>query len=128
MSAPYGFGVSDFVAVGELAWKIYKLCKGAPESFHNISIELLSPHAVLKEAEETLFSRPLPSERKVRLKVVWGGCQTVLLDLQALVKKYQSLDTQSKRTWDRVRFANEDVADIRARLNTSAPLLTAFVR
>ena len=26
MPVPYGFGVGDFVAVGTLAWNVYKAC------------------------------------------------------------------------------------------------------
>ena len=55
------------------------------------------------------------------------GCEKVLVDLQNLVEKYESLGTQSKRTWDRMRWGNEDVAEIRARLTSNISLLTAFI-
>ncbi|KAK5094137.1 hypothetical protein LTR70_004291 [Exophiala xenobiotica] len=48
----YGFSIGAIIAVGHLAWKLYKRCKTAPESFYNISQELQSLHAVLKECEE----------------------------------------------------------------------------
>lgn len=55
------------------------------------------------------------------------GCKKVLIDLQNLVEKYESLGAQSKRTWDRMRWGNEDVAEIRARLTSNISLLTAFI-
>ena len=84
-------------------------------------------HAVLKEGEETLFTRPLPPARAERLKLIKDGCDRVLVDLQSLVEKYESLGTQTKRTWDRMRWGNEDIAEIRARLTSNITVLTAFI-
>ena len=62
-----------------------------------------------------------------RLNIIKEGCEKVLIDLQNLVQKYESLGTQSKRTWDRMRWGNEDVAEIRSRLTSNISLLTAFI-
>lgn len=128
MVVPYGFGVGDFVAVGTLAWDVYKSCRAAPGSFSNISIEVLSLHAVLKEADETIFRSPLSPESQARLKTIGDGCQCVLGDLQALVDKYESLGTQSKRTWDRMKWGAEDIVEVRSRIISNTTLLTAFMR
>ena len=90
-------------------------------------MEVMSLHAVLKEGEETLFTRPLPPARAERLKIIKDGCNKVLVDLQSLVQKYESLNTQSKRTWDRLRWGSEDIADIRSRLISNITLLTSFI-
>ena len=82
---------------------------------------------MLKEGEEILFQRPLPTASVERLNTIKEGCKNVLVDLQDLVKRYESLGTQSKRTWDRMRWGNEDVAEIRARLTSNISLLTAFI-
>ena len=124
----FGYSVGDFLAVGQLAWKVYKSCRDAPESFNNISLEVLSLHALLKEVEETLSSCPLTQSKQASLATITAGCQNVLLDLQALVLKYESLGTQSKRTWDRVRWGSKDIAELRARLTSNTMLLTAFLR
>ena len=123
-----GYSVGDFVAVGTLAWSVYRSCKGAPESFGDISSEVLSLHAVLKEAEEDIFVWPLSSTKQEHLKVVGDGCYHVLKDLDNLVQKYQSLGTQSKRAWDRMRWGAEDIAQLRARLISNTGLLTAWIR
>ena len=102
--------------------------KGSAESFRNISGEVLSLHAVLKESEETLLVPPPPPASEARLRVVLGGCTNVLNDLQALVKKYESLGSKSKVTWDRMKWCKEDIAEIRARLTSNVALLTAFIR
>lgn len=90
-------------------------------------MEVLSLHAVLKEAEETLFTSPLLPVRAERVKAVKDGCNKVLVDLQSLVERYQSLGTQSKRTWDRMRWCNGDIAEIRGRLTSSVTMLTAII-
>ena len=128
MPVPYGFGVGDFVAVGTIAWNVYKSCRAAPGSFSNISNEVLSLHAVLKEADETIFRSPLSPESQARLKIIGDGCQCVLGDLQALVDEYESLGTQSKRTWDRMKWGQEDINEIRTRLISNATMLTGFIR
>ena len=124
----FGFSVGDFLAVGTLAWDVYKSCRAAPDSFSNISNEVLSLHAVLKEADETIFKSPQLPKRQARLKTIGDGCQYVLDDLQALVDKYESLGTQSKRTWDRMNWGSEDISDIRSRLISNATMLTVFIR
>jgi len=123
----FGYGVSDCIAVGALAWNVYKSCKEAPESYGRISLEVLSLHAVLKEAEETVFAQPLSPTKQEHLKAVGDGCYCVLKDLDNLCKKYQSLGTQSKRTWDCMRLGTEDIAELRARLTSNTGLLTAWI-
>ena len=124
----FGYSVGDFIALGTLAWRVYKSCKEAPESFQDISSEVLSLYVVLKEAEETVFAQQLSPAKQERLNVVGDGCYLVLTDIDNLCKKYRSLGTQSKRTWDRMRWGSEDIAELRARLVSNAGLLTAWIR
>jgi hypothetical protein len=121
----FGYSVGDFVAIGTLAWKVYKSCRQAPESFGEIAFEVASLQAVLKEAEETVFVQPLPAVKQQRLKAVGDGCFRVLQDLAKLVTKYESLGTPAKRTWDRMGWGNEDIAALRARLTSN---VAAWIR
>lgn len=114
--------------LGNLAWTVYKSCKGAPGSFQNISSEVLSLYALLQETREALSAHPLPASKQANLGTILGGCQGVLDDLQSLIEKYKSLGTQSKRTWDRLGWGTNDIAEIRARLTSSAGLLAAYLR
>jgi hypothetical protein len=120
------YSVSDFIAVGALAWDVYKSCKGAPENFGNISSEVLSLHALLKAVEKAVFAQPLSLQEQERLKAVGDGCSRVLEDLQNLVKKCESLGTQGKRTWDRLK-GTEELAELRSRLKSNSVLLTTFI-
>lgn len=85
-------------------------------------------HAMLKEVEENISSQTHPVTRQANLKTIEDGCRNVLEDLQSLVDKYESLGTQSKRTWDRMKWRYKDVAELRSRLTSNTVLLTAFIR
>ena len=113
----FGLAIGDLVAVGNLAWTVYKSCKGAAGSFQNISSEVLSLHALLQETREALSAHPLPASERANLATILAGCQGVLNDLQSLVERYKSLGTQSKRTWDRMRWGASDIAEIRAQFS-----------
>ena len=102
--------------------------KAAPEVFGSISKELESLHCVLAEAADSQLSHPLPPRREARLKTILDGCISVLADLQYIVQKYQSLGTDDKSSWDRLRLGGEDIAEIRSRLSLNIMLLTAFRR
>ena len=124
----FGCGIGDVVAVTQLAWKTYKRCKDAPESYRNISNDVSSMNMVLKEIEEAVETHPQPLERQKRLKHILDGCRNVLETLNAIVDKYNSLGTKAKRSWDRARYGFEDVAEIRSRLSSSLISLNAFLR
>ena len=124
----FTFSVGELAALGQFAWKIYKACKDAPESFKNISQEVSSLHLMLKELEETYPDATLSPTQQARLENIGGGCRTVLEDLQAIVEKYNSLGTSSKRTWDRLRWHSNDIAELRSRLISNTVLLTAFMK
>jgi hypothetical protein len=82
---------------------------------------------VLKEAEEALSAQSLPSARREELKAVGDGCRCVLEDLDKLVKKYESLGTQSRRTWDRMKFGCKDISALRLRLVSNTGLLNGLL-
>ena len=120
--------MGDFAALGQLTWKIYKACKNAPEGFKNITQEVLSLHAVLKELEETYSDANLSPAQQSRLKIIGDGCHAILEDLQDLVDRYNGLGTKTKRTWDRLAWGSENVAELRSRLISNTVLLTTFIK
>jgi hypothetical protein len=124
----FGFSVGDFVAVGQLAWNVYKSCKNAPTSFNNLSSEVLALHAVLREADEILSGNKLPDTSRGRLDVIMTGSRGVLNDLQVLLDKYQGLGSKTRRTFDRLNWHSEGIAELRLRLISHTVLLSAFIR
>lgn len=122
----FGYSIGDFITTGQFAWNLYKSCSGAPESFNNISHEVLSLHAVLKQIEEAIPSQSLSVAEKCRLSAITKGCNGVLEDLQKLVARYDRLGTKSRRTWDRLKFGQEDIQELRSRLTSNILLINTF--
>lgn len=120
--------MGDIAALGKLAWSIYKACKDAPDSFKNITQEVVSLHVVLKELEETYSDATLSAPHQSHLEIVGDGCRAVLNDLQCILDKYKSLGTKTKRTWDRLGWGSKDIAELRSRLISNTVLLTTFVK
>lgn len=83
---------------------------------------------VVKEAEEILFAQPLKPERQDSIKTVTGGCSSVLHDLQTLVDRYPGLSSTDRRFGDRIRFANKDIAEIRARLISNITMINVLIK
>lgn len=127
----FGLGLSDIIAVSHLAWDVYKICKESSNDFRRISTEVASLHVVLKETEEFLHeeeneNRLLNDRRRGRLKTLLDTSTDVLEDLKRQLASYESLGTHSQRTWDRLRWGLEDVADVRSRLISINTMLAAF--
>ncbi|KAH8589200.1 hypothetical protein B0O99DRAFT_692766 [Bisporella sp. PMI_857] len=121
------FGVGDIVVLGTLTWKLYKNCKDSSAEFKRISSEVASLHVVIKETEEHIKeSQGLGPSRDARLTILIDGCKEVLVDLEKLLNNYESLGTQAQRTWDRMRWGLEELADVRSRIISNTTLLTAF--
>ena len=125
----FGFGLGDIIALGRLSWTVYQACKEAPSTFGQLTQEVLSMNAVLKEIEEACDEEEdLSSSRQEGLKVVMAGCRNVLEELQTLLKRYESMGTRANRTRDRMGWATVDIPTCRQRLNTNTSLLTAYLR
>ena len=125
----FGFGVGDILAVSQLSWKIYRACKDSGDDFRSISDEVSKLYTVLKIAEEDLAKEcqtDIGAQSKDSFEGIAKGCRSVLVDLDRLLKKYESLGTQEQRTWDRMRWGQEDMAGIRQRLIYQVGLINTF--
>ena len=47
----FGFGVGDFLSVGQLVLRLYNACDGAPEEFQELRRDLSSIHIVMSGLE-----------------------------------------------------------------------------
>ena len=122
----FGFSIGDIISVSSLAWKLFKSCKDAPGEFKNVAGEVVSLHMVLKETEELVSESNLTSHQTSQLQHLTDGCQNVLQDLTELLKKYQSLGTKTQRTWDRLKWGSEGIANVRTRLISNTTILSAY--
>ncbi|KAJ7019824.1 hypothetical protein C8F04DRAFT_1275814 [Mycena alexandri] len=124
----FGIGVGDIVLVATLAYNLYKGCKESSDDFRRMSSELGSLYAVLGETSDYIkeYGEELPDSREYRLHMVLHSCLHSLQELEALHTRYESLNTQSQRTWDRMRYGLKDLSDVRQRLISNITALTAF--
>ncbi|KAI9813510.1 MAG: hypothetical protein M1832_006308 [Thelocarpon impressellum] len=124
----FGFGVTDVITISRLAWQIYKTCKESSDDFKRVSTEVASLHVILKETEEFLGDKEngLSQTRKERLSMLLETAHDVLKDLERQLSSYESLGTHSQRTWDRLKWGLEDVAEVRSRLISVNTTFAAF--
>ncbi|KAF8243379.1 hypothetical protein K440DRAFT_613179 [Wilcoxina mikolae CBS 423.85] len=124
----FGGSTGDIIILAQQAWTIYKSCKDAAKDFQDISGEVSCLHIVLKETDELVadLGGELSAERKIHLDSLTAGCRNVLADLDALLQKFNSLGSHSKRTFDRLRWSQDKVSALRDRIVSHTVLLTAF--
>ena len=122
----FGFSIGDFVAVGQLCWTVYLRCKNAPGQYAELSLEVSGLCTVIEETRELFLTQRLSLEQQRKLSTCREGCEKVLQDLSALLSKYESLGTKSRRTFDRMGFGSEDMKEIRLRLISNVTMLDAF--
>ena len=129
----FGFGVGDFLGVGTQVWNVYSAYAGAPEQFRNFSQEILSLHVVVKTVEDQLHNTgpgditlTMSAKHMDDLKTLHDGLQTIMKELDALLKKYQSLAENHSLSFDRLKWGQEDLVGFRERILMHVGLLTAF--
>ena len=122
----FGYGVGDFLVVGQLCWKVYKKCKDSTGNYRELFSEVGALHNVMKETEELLSQQELIDEQRIKLISCRQGCEEVLRDLDRLLTNYESLGRKSQRTFDRMGFGMQDMIGIRLRLISNVSMLDAF--
>jgi len=101
----FGFPIGDFIAVGELSWRIYRSCKGSTKEFHEISREALTIHTVVKELQDeagdtnsVLNRRGAP--RKQELLLLIRNLGSAVLGIDTIIQKYRGLARREKPIWN----------------------------
>jgi len=122
----FGFGIGDFIAVGELALRLHRECRNAPAQFAAISTEVSSLHLIIKDVDNTIKDRSLSPEKEADLVRISEGCRSVLTDLDALLQKYRNVGKQTRWTWDRLKWHQGDITELRSRVISNVGMLGAF--
>lgn len=122
----FGYSSGDFILCIQLAHRIWRECRDAPEDFRAVYTEVASLQLVLKEVQDAVHEREPSLSKQQDLKKLVEACTEVLRELENLLMKYGSLGTQSKRTWDRLRWSKDHVESIRLRVISNSSLLTSF--
>ncbi|KAF8460107.1 hypothetical protein BDZ91DRAFT_833254 [Kalaharituber pfeilii] len=114
----FGFGVGDFLAVGQLAWKLYDQCyrvaRGAPQDFRTLVDDLRHMWAVMQSfAEElkdpTSIFLQSGEERQCMLLEMLNRVRGILNQLQDIFEKHRNLGNSSrsgiKGKWDKFKWS-----------------------
>ena len=125
----FGFGVGDIMAISGLALQVYTAYKDAPDDYRNISDEVNSLRIIINKAARHFESITLSSQIQQEGKEVLEGCQNVLKDLDALIKKYNALaSANTSQVFRRIKLGTEDIVTLRARLTSNIVLLNSFIQ
>lgn len=122
----FGYSIGDFIAIGELALRVYREYREAPAQFTAISTELASLHLVLKDVDSTVRERDLSPEKEADLIQICNGCRSVLADLDALLQKYRNVGRKTRWSWDRLKWHQSDITEMRSRVISNTGMLNAF--
>lgn len=135
----FGFGVGDFIAVGELSWKLYRsvyqVARDAPPEIKSLHQELSNLSNIIKALHEDALQEDstlaqAPEERVELGRSLLKATEDNLQGLAKLVDKYLPLgeprvDPKSrreaiKRLWTKVKYtgAVRDINDYRAKVCT----------
>lgn len=106
--------------------------KNASSEFEEVSHEVVALHTPIKELEDeardptSALSRAGSSKCK-ELSELLKNCKSVLTKLDTLLVKYQRMGTQSRRTWDRMKFGCEGLQDVREKLTFHTSAINLFL-
>lgn len=132
----FGFGIGDFIAAGELCWKlysqVYKVSRDAPEELRGLNQELGNLHNTIQLLIEELKDEDsvLKHSGDVRVNLVnrvMSQSEETLKKMQQLSKRYAELQApikgREKRLnpriyWDRLKYSQElhTINDLRAKV------------
>ncbi|KAH8901517.1 ankyrin [Thozetella sp. PMI_491] len=126
----FGFSVSDFIAILELANRIRKAFVDAPEGFKAISDDVRGFSIVLQDVE---FNSDRLSEKESKaLSDVVLGCKSLLQELEKTLQKYCDISNTSSKTkiWkglrQRLRWEPDDIRALRGRITAQISILNGF--
>ena len=120
-----GYGVGDVMAISRLAVKAYT---ATPDDYRNIADEVKSLHLIIEEAVRHLKSTALSNKKQQGGKKALEGCQKVLMDLDALIEKYNALaSANTSQVFRRIKLGTEIVI-LWVRLILNTILLNSFIQ
>ena len=121
----YGYGVGDFIAVPKLVWNVCTVYKDAPGDFRNISDEIKSLHIIVDRLKDKFQNKTLTSDKQAQLRDILQGCAGVLEELRTKYTRVGS--AQSLQAIGYIKWTQENIAELRARLTSNITLLNAFI-
>ena len=132
----FGYSVTDFVKLIELANELRHRFVDSPQQFRAISDEVRSLVIVLEDVKVLLPRRELESSQRKQLVGIVAGCFQLLNELKSQLKEYIELDEDQgndesfkkklKTVWKRLKWEPKDIEELRGRLSSNIGLLNTF--
>ena len=129
----FDFSISDAVLLTQLAWKVIQSSRKACGEYDDLTREAGGLHIVLQRLQQEIGNPDglISNVGYVKeLEIITGGCEKVLMKLDAILDKYNSLgkeERSARKLWQRVRFGDGqvgDVAELRAKITYYVSALT----
>ncbi|KAH0563314.1 hypothetical protein GP486_002120 [Trichoglossum hirsutum] len=129
----FGVSVGDIISISALAHKVWKNLADSPDQFRAIRAEVAGLKLVLDEVADTIPKRVIGASQTEDLNSIIRGCQDVIAELDAILSRHKSLGSgprgfrsRSRYVWDRIRWDQTEIADLRSRIISNTALLDAF--
>ncbi|KAF1846691.1 uncharacterized protein K460DRAFT_396028 [Cucurbitaria berberidis CBS 394.84] len=120
----FGVSIGDIFKVCELAGRVYKNCRDCTGEYKALTTEARSLSNLLEDIQDKYDK--IPENKRPQLIDAYEPCTEVLEELDKLLLHYNSLDTKSKRAWDRLKWDPEKSRMLRERLTSSVSMLNMF--
>jgi hypothetical protein len=118
--------LGDILKLCELAAAVYKNCRDCPGDYKSLTSEARQLTNVLEDIADKVQQEQIPQKKVPQLLDAYEACIEVLQELDKLLKHYNSLDTKSKRAWDRLKWDGEKAKTLRGKLTASVVLMNGF--
>lgn len=129
----FGYGVGDIIAVSTLARTIWGRFRDASDQFNAIQTDVFGLHRVLDDIANNLSGTQLTDKQANDLLVLIEGCRGVLDDTEKLIRKNESLGTESsgvssrtQKALRKLKWDSATVNELRDRMISSTTFLNAF--
>lgn len=134
----FGFSISDFVSLTQLAWHTVQNARHACGAHDELYREVNSLYIVLQrlrheaDKSESLINLQDDS-RQEELDGLLRGCTKVLKTLAQILEKYNGLSDEKRRVtklWQRIKFGNNEMVELstlRLQLSTHTNAITLFL-
>ncbi|KAF3043083.1 hypothetical protein E8E11_005241 [Didymella keratinophila] len=120
----FGISIGDLIKLGEVAGRVYKNCRDCTGDYKHLTTEARSLTNLLDDIQDKYDK--IPPHKRQKLLDAYDPCIDILSELDKLLEHYNSLDTKSKRAWDRLKWDPEKSRSLRERLASSVAMLNAF--
>ena len=125
----FGFSVSEFLTLIDLAHKTYNRCRSAPAEFAEAGRQVESLHTILQGLQHE-FESPTSLLRQLHKEdfiIIIKNCRKPVLRLKQMLSKYGSLGTSKPTLWNRLLLPVRELREIQTSITLHSSTLSAFL-